>query len=133
MGKLIDGPKGGKIYQMEKGETLNPHGRPKKSFRLFNDSLKKEGYEPLKKRQLIDFYEIIFNLDEDAIKSMASDKSQPLAIRLMIQEMTDPLTRGKAIQDYRNYAFGTATINMDHTTGGEKINPPIKWIDGDSE
>ena len=27
----------------------------------------------------------------------------------------------------------TDRIANDHTTGGEKINPPIKWIDGDSE
>lgn len=130
MGKLVDGGKGGKVYQMEKGETLNPNGRPKKSFRLLNDSLRQKGFEPLKKRELLDFYELIFNLDEDEVKKIASDKTQPLSIRLLIQEMTDPLTRGKAIQDYRNYAFGSAQTNIDVTSGGQKITlPPLKFAD----
>jgi hypothetical protein len=129
----VEQPHGGKLKIPEKGETNNPNGRPKKSFRVLNDALKKEGYEPLKKRELIDFYELVFNLDEDEVKKMASDKSNPLAIRLMIQEMTDPMSRGKAIQDYRNYAFGGAVSNIDHTTKGEKVTAPITWIDANPE
>lgn len=37
----IEGRNGGKLKIPEKGETNNPNGRPKKSFALLNDSLKK--------------------------------------------------------------------------------------------
>lgn len=122
--KILPQPHGGVIHQAEKGETANPNGRPKKSFRIINDQLKKKGFEPLQRRELIELYSLLFNLDESEIKELAQDKSNPLSIRLVIAELTDVQTRAKALQDYRNYAFGAAMQNVALQTeeGGLTIN-----------
>lgn len=38
-----------------------------------------------------------------------------------------------AIMNLKSNHGWTDRVANDHTTGGDKINPPIKWIDGDSE
>lgn len=108
----LEQPHGGKLKIPEKGETNNPNGRPKKSFSLLNDSLKKEGYQPLTKNQLIEAYSLLFSIDQEKIEEIAADESQPLAIRLIIQEMTSPQTSGKALADMRDYLFGKAKENI---------------------
>ena len=109
------------LNPVKKGEIRNPYGRPKKSFSLLNEQLKNEGYESLTKSQIVEAYSLIFSLDEDKIKEIASDKTQPLVIRLIIKELTGAETSGKAIQDIRNYIFGQAKQEIDHTSGGEKL------------
>jgi hypothetical protein len=101
-------PHGGMLLRPEKGETNNPNGRPKKSFSLMNETLKKEGYEPLTKGQLMEAYSLLYSLNESRISELAEDETQPLAIRLIIQEMTEPQSRGKALNDMRDYLFGKA-------------------------
>lgn len=120
--KEIEGRNGGKLKIPEKGETNNPNGRPKKSFTLLNESLKKEGYKPLTRTDLIEAYSLLFSIDEEKIQEIANDSTQPLAIRLIIQEMTSPQTAGKAMQDMRDYLFGRANEKVDLTTNGESIN-----------
>ena len=104
----VEQPHGGKLKIPEKGETNNPNGRPKKSFSLMNETLKKEGYEPLTKAQLMEAYSLLFSIDEEKISELGDDTTQPLAIRLIIQEMTEPQSRGKALIDMRDYLFGKA-------------------------
>lgn len=99
---------GGAINRVQKGEVLNPNGRPKKSFTKFNDDMKKAGYEPLTKGALIEAYSLIFSIDEKVVAEIANDETQPLALRLILQSMTDPQSRDKALADYRNYMFGEA-------------------------
>lgn len=88
-------------------ERINRKGRPKKSFRIFNDKLKEEGYEPLKKKDLIEAYSLIFSASEATLKDVAKDKEQPFALRLIIMELSDKRLRAKAMQDYREYMFNT--------------------------
>lgn len=103
------------LNPVKKGEIRNPYGRPKKSFSLLNEQLKNEGYESLTKSQIVEAYSLIFSLDEDKIKEIASDKTQPLVIRLIIKELTGAETSGKAIQDIRNYIFGQAKQEITQT------------------
>ena len=90
------------------GESGNPNGRPKKSWTLVNNTLKKEGYEPLTRGALVEAYSLIFALEEERLKEVAEDETQPLAIRLILQAMTDPTSRDKMMTDYRDYMFGKA-------------------------
>lgn len=98
------------------GVSGNPNGRPKKSFTLLNETLKKEGYEALTKSQLIEAYSLIFSLEEKRFGELAEDSEQPLSLRLILQELTDPQTRGKALDNYRDYMFGKAKEEI-KTTG----------------
>ncbi len=97
-----------------------------------NDELKKAGYEPLKRQDLVELYGLLFNLDEEKIKEMATRKDNPLAVRLAIQDLTDPATRTKALQDYRNYAYGSAPQVLDHQSKGESLSEIFKGLDLDT-
>lgn len=121
------------LVKWPKGTSGNPAGRPRKSFAKINDALKKKGYEPLKRAELIEMYTLLFNLDEEAIKELAATKDNPLAIRLAIQELTDPQTRSKALQDFRNYAFGQAQQNVDIKSGGESLKEIFIGLDISSD
>ena len=109
------------LIPFKKGESGNPNGRPRKSFSVINAELKSKGIEALSKSDLIDAYALIFNSTEDDLKELAKEKNTPYALRLIIGELNSAKTRSKALQDYRDYAFGKATDNMDHTTKGKEI------------
>jgi hypothetical protein len=98
----------GKKTQFSSENQPSKNGRKPKSFRMFNDKMKEEGYEPLTKEELIGFYSLIFSADEEKIQEVANDSTQPLALRLLIQEMTDERTRSRALVDFRDYMFGKA-------------------------
>lgn len=92
------------------------NGRKPKSFRMFNDKMKAEGYEPLTKEELINCYALIFTAEEEKIQEIANDETQPLALRLIIQEMTDERTRSRALIDFRDYMFGKAKEEIKQET-----------------
>lgn len=97
----------------EKGDVLNPKGRPKKSFTLLNETLAKEGYEPLTKAQLHTAYSLLFALDKDRIQEIAKDDEQPLSLRLLIKDFLDPETRVSVMKDMREFLFGRASNSID--------------------
>jgi hypothetical protein len=105
----------------KKGESGNPNGRPRKSFATINAELQKKGITKLSKSDLIDAYALIFNSTEDDLKDIAKDNNTPYALKLIILELNDKKTRARAMQDYRDYSFGRATDNVDHTTNGKEI------------
>ena len=109
-------------HQFKKGKSGNPNGRPKKSFASINDELKKEGFKALKKSEIIEAYGIIFNTTEERLKQIAGDKDAPFGLRKTILYLNDKKNYMKAYQDYRDYMFGRAKENIDHTTKGESIN-----------
>jgi len=113
-------PHGGSLTRPAKGETMNPNGRPRKSFASINAELKLKGITPLSKTDLIDAYALVFNTDEDELKLIAADKKTPYALRIIILEMNDKKTRAKAFQDYRDYTFGRAKESIDHNIKTEQ-------------
>lgn len=119
----IEQPHGGSINRVAKGEVLNPYGRPKKSFSLLNDQLKKEGYEPLTKGQLLEAYSLLYSVDEGRMQELLEDELQPFAIRMIISDMNEPQTRGKLLNDMRDYLFGKANENI--KTQIEFIEQPL--------
>ena len=104
------------------GQSGNPKGRPRKSFASINAELAEKGISKLSKSDLLDAYALVFNSTEDDLKQIAKDKETPYALKIIILELNDKRNRAKAMQDYRDYIFGKAQDNIDHTTQGEKIN-----------
>lgn len=100
--------KGWTIHILEKWETANPNGQPRKLFSTVNKELKAKWITQLTKSQLIEAYWLIFNTDEQELKNIGSDKSVPYALRLIIAELNDKRNRSKAMADYRDYMFGKA-------------------------
>jgi hypothetical protein len=104
--RTVKGGRGGRINILEKGETANPNGRPKNTYTSLNKTLVKEGYEPLTKAAFMEAYSLLFALDEQRILEIAEDATQPLALRLIIKEIVEPKTSGRAIQNIRDFLFG---------------------------
>ena len=120
MAKLVKWRNWGKINQFEKGESGNPNGQPRKLFSTINKELKAKGIKPLSKAHLIEAYELIFNTDEEELKKLATDKSVPFMLRLIIMELSDKKNRAKAIADYRDYCFWRAMQK-------NEINWELNW------
>lgn len=89
----------------KKGQSGNPNGRPKKSWTILNEQIKKEGYEPLSKSQLIESYRLLLSLPEDRLETIQKDKDQPYALRILVRELKDKKLAMRALQDFRQYAF----------------------------
>lgn len=104
-------------------QNINRTGANRKSFSTINEALKKKGIQPLKKNELIESYTLIFNATEDELKRIAVDKKTPFALRLIITELNDKNTRSKAIADLRNYMFGQAMQEINHTVKARVLTP----------
>lgn len=120
MAKKVKQPHWWAINQFEKWETGNPNWQPRKLFSTINKELKDKGIKPLSKAQLIEAYELIFNTDEEELKKLATDKSVPFMLRLIIMELSDKKNRAKAIADYRDYCFWRAMQK-------NEINWELNW------
>lgn len=104
-------------------QNINRSGANRKSFATVNEALKKKGIQPLSKKELIEFYTLIFNATEDELKRIAEDKKTPFALKLILTELKDKTTRSKAIADLRNYMFGQATQEINHTVKARVLTP----------
>lgn len=102
------------LIKWKKGQSGNPNGRPKKSFSLLNEALQEEGYEPLKRAQLIEAYALLLNLDEEKLKELALDKEVPYGVRIIIGQLNSSKFQGKAINDLRDYMFGKAKETVEN-------------------
>ena len=120
------------IYHAKKGEVMNPNGKPRKSFRVMNEKLKEEGLEPLKKWELIEAYSLIFNCTEEKLLDLSKDKEIPYAVRLIILELNDKKTRARALADYRDYMFGTATQKQE-VSWDLRVTKVTIWLPNEEE
>lgn len=120
----------GKIHKHPKHNTngfdknpqnINRSGANRKSFRSFNDKCKKLGIEKLTQSDYVNTLLYLANCNEQEIQELAKDTSQPLQLRLIIAELTDPNTRGKTLQDLRDYAFHKGVTEHDIKTDGKPI------------
>jgi hypothetical protein len=83
MGFKQDNKQGDKI---QKGQVLNPNGRPKKLVSKVLDELKEEG-EQVSKSQVFDIYQIMISLTIPKLKEVAGDESKPALYRILAKEI----------------------------------------------
>lgn len=103
-------------------------GRPKKLYSDHINDLKAKGYSPPTKTEYFDMVGMLLAMEEEDLKVFAQDKTRPYWIRLIVIDMNSKFTRQKMMSDYRDWLFGRATQQVDHTTNGKDINiPVITW------
>lgn len=104
-------------------QNINRKGRPRKSFHRINEVLKEKGIERIEKKELIEFYTLIFNATEEELKRIAEDKNTPLVVKIILLELKDKKTRSSALRDMRDYMFGQATQEINHTVKARVLTP----------
>ena len=120
----------GNDFSKRKGD-INRNGRPRKMFTTFNQALKEEGIKPLTKAQMMEAFTMIFNTDKATLKKWLKDKDTPIAISIVLEQLTDRHKRAKAFKEYMEWTFGRAandiTINAQQSVS---INELWKLSDG---
>lgn len=96
-------------------QNINRTGANRKSFAKLNDALTKKGIKPLSKSEMKEFLMLAMNATEEELKKIAQDKNQPMVLRQLIRELADKRLSYNAIRDMRDYAFGKADENVNHT------------------
>ena len=104
-------------------QNINKKGRPKKGFAHVNKLLQEKGYEKASKQEYSDFVAYLINCTEDDLKKIYIDKSLPLYLRLMIEEMRNPKTRSLVIRDLRDFIFGKAVESVEVTQKARVLTP----------
>jgi len=72
---------------MEKWETLNPNGRPKKWIAFVNSELADAWYTPATKQDIEANYMAMLQLEQDELLKLWNDKSNPMLIRIIAKNM----------------------------------------------
>lgn len=115
-GKIHEHPNAGISTFRERKDDINRSGANRKTFASFNKKCKANGLTGLTQKQYIETLSYLYELTEIEVKQLADDKDQPLALRLLIAELTDPQSRGKTLQDLRNYLFSQGVEKTETTT-----------------
>lgn len=102
--------RGGTLNVLEKGETANPNGRPRKLVKSLIAELKGEGYEKVTPEDVKSIIEVLLNMSQDELQKYANDKDQPFFIRKIIEAMTTKGLKG----------FESILVVMDRAHGRPK-------------
>ena len=68
-------------------QNINRHGRPRRLVSLIIYELKEQGIESVKPNQIIDVFEMLFNLESKEIAEIANNDKNPYFIRRVAKEM----------------------------------------------
>jgi len=114
----------------KKGQSGNPKGQPKKVLSRVNEQLKEEGYSAASANNIVEAYSILINLDEGRIKSIISDNSYPMLMRIVAKEMLSK-NGAEMIEKILDRAHGKAIqkqaqVNKD----GEDVKPTVLVYNG---
>lgn len=74
---------------LEKWETANPNGQPRKGISLVNHELSEAWYKPASKQDIEVNYMSLLQLEEEKLKEFAIDKTKPMLIRILAKNMLD--------------------------------------------
>jgi len=120
--RKVKGGKGGEIHLLEKGETANPNGRPRKLVSDVIKELDNQGIKPVTKQEIQDVYMRLINLEMPDLEAKVKDSKQPALVRIV----------GKAILSGKGYevvermldrSIGKPDSKTDITTNGKDITP----------
>lgn len=128
MARDVAQPHGGSIRLLEKGETANPYGRPKKLFRQVLDDLSKAGYKRVGPSDITEASEQFVGVPESVLRSIAKDPEQPVFMRIMAERLLQKKGRFEAVQVVIDRAHGKAKQQVDLSGAGAIPVPTVTVV-----
>jgi hypothetical protein len=105
-------------------QNINRKGRPPKLIKQVNNELIKKGYKVPSRDEITEAMLLILQMQLVEVKELADEKTKsdyPFFYKLIAKEIIGR-NGGTALEKLLDRAFGKATQQLDHTSGGEKIN-----------
>lgn len=112
MATTMPGRNGGTLIRPDKGETMNPNGRPRRTLRVILDEWEKQGIGRVSKEDVKHAYELVVHLSEDKMKEIMNDKEAPMLIRIV----------AKALLTRRGFDILESVLDRAHGKAEQKMN-----------
>ena len=127
MAKRVKQPHGGELSMLEKGETANPNGRPRRIVSQIIADLKAGGAEVVSPANVADAISVLIGLSKNELTELGQDTTAPVLIQRTAHRLASSSDKDWdfVIKDNLDRAHGKATQSFDHTTKGEAINNPL--------
>lgn len=127
--KIHEHPNAGKTTFKDRPHDINKNGAPKKRYNVFIEEQKKLGNGMVSKTDLKDAISIIINMTEEELIELGKNKNMPFTMRSIIQNLIDPSTRQRELQDWRNWIYGMASqdVKMENTVVSGELK--VKYED----
>lgn len=113
MAKQVPARNGGTLTRPDKGETMNPNGRPKKTYSQHIQDIKDKGYKPPVKEEYREMLLLLLAMSQEDLNKFQREKERPYWIRLLIADIKNKYTRQKIMSDHRDWLYGKATQSID--------------------
>jgi hypothetical protein len=121
MSRQVPAKNGGTLTRPDKGETMNPNGRPPRLVSTIIKELKAKGIEPVKPAQVLDAFQQLLNLNIKELTDVANNDENPYFVRRIASEMTSKGKGYEVIERMINRAHGMPRQSTDITSGGKEI------------
>ena len=109
---MVKQPHGGSLRMIQKGEKTPGAGRPKKNWGTLNAKLEAEGIEPVGKESYRKLVMRLMSCDENQLKEISVDVETPMWIRWIIKDLENEKSRGRLMEDLRNYVLGDSGADL---------------------
>jgi hypothetical protein len=111
-------------HAFKKGRSGNLKGRPPKLLSTMLKQLKAEGYEQVGPSTMLHTIESMIGLPMAKLKAMADDEEAPIAQKILATHLLSKSDRLNLLMELLDRAHGKPKQAIDHTSQGERINPP---------
>lgn len=121
MAKQVPARNGGTLTRPDKGETMNPNGRPPKLLSSIVKELRAKGYERATATTVCEAFEILMNVPKEVLVEMTNDKEAPMSIRIV----------GKAMLSAKGWEVLSAILDRAHGKAVQQIIQDNKFPDAE--
>ncbi|MCA9325584.1 hypothetical protein KDA23_06010 [Candidatus Saccharibacteria bacterium] len=121
MAKQVPARNGGTLTRPDKGETMNPNGRPPKLLSSIVKELRAKGYERATATTVCEAFEILMNVPQEILVEMTNDKEAPMSIRIV----------GKAMLSAKGWEVLSAILDRAHGKAVQQIIQDNKFPDAE--
>lgn len=132
MARQVPAKNGGTLTRPDKGETMNPNGRPRKLVSHVVKELADRGITNVKSVDVVDTYEKLLNLSQDEITALGNDKDTPVFVRFVIQAMARKGAGFEIMERMIDRAHGRPKNTTDVKIEANPFLDLIKKASGDS-